>query len=148
MNCFNEQLIQTYIDGETSATQNNAIEMHLANCNTCSLKLKEQKELVNLFMKNMNTGIQSNPTIPILKLPEPKIKSKYPKTKEIIYSLSAACILAFVFLITKQPKSIQQENIIYQSFEFEYDANKTIIDQELIINIVDPEGNVNQYYLD
>jgi hypothetical protein len=35
-----------------------------------------------------------------------------------------------------------------QLVENEYDANRTISEQELIIEIIDPEGNLTEYFLE
>jgi predicted anti-sigma-YlaC factor YlaD len=145
MKCFSNELIQHYIDGEISEKQALNIENHIIECRSCANKIAQQRSL-SIELKNsiniLSTGIVEIPTFTPQSIPT---KKQYYLTKKIIYALSAACVLAFLFFRTPKTKNTQNDALIIYQIDMDFDANKPITDQDFIINIVDPEGNVSEF---
>ncbi len=77
--------------------------------------------------------------------PPQKIFNKH-KIKRILYYVSAACVLMLVFFMFQtQEQSSESNTIFLYNFDGEYDANRTISQQELILNVIDAHGKVTEY---
>lgn len=148
MSCIREETIQKYIDGETTARENSIIERHLSICEICKNKVENQRRLA-FGLKNAIHLLENDATeIPIIS-PTLKIKNPISTGKKIIYfSAVAASLLLFALVISRQENApIQDDLIITAAFEDEYDANRTISQQSLVLNIIDSEGNVTEIIL-
>lgn len=143
MNCIDNIDLQRYIDSECSAEELVRMEQHLMVCDSCKAvhtQQLEQARLIKFAIQDL-----SNHTIQI---PEFKPKSRFSFHKienKIIYGLSAACLLLFVLLFVDNKPNMMQEQFIMNSQE--YDSNKPVTDQPLIIKFIDPDGNQSEVYL-
>lgn len=147
MICIKNEIIQKYIDGETSPEELTLIENHLKSCSSCAQKIEHQKKLA-IGIKNVLNEL-SDEIIKIPKFSAPKPKTKGNIKRRIIYTLSAACILFFVLIITKKKApETRKEVTIIQSFEWEVDANQPVTNQQLSINVIDGDGNLTEYFID
>ena len=145
MNCIDSIYLQKYIDNECSENEKAFVEKHLNECNVCSAQYQKQVEENARIKSALNTlNIRSQGT-PVFKKPTHKTKS-YRIKKYIIYSLSAACLLLFVLLfVDKKPDNTQNQLVFTNNQEF--DSNKPITEQPLMISIVDADGNCSEFYL-
>lgn len=146
MKCIHDELIQKYIDGEATLEEKAFIDEHISACEKCVEKL-EHKQGLSIKMKAAINLLSNNQTdIPEFIQSIPLKKGKSIKLKRYIYSLSAACILILFFLFLYhgqdrvQTESLQV-NIIYD-LESEYDANLPPSEQEMVIQILDPDGKL------
>ena len=143
MNCFNEDLIQRYIDNEVSESEKQIIEEHIKVCNTCALKLKEQKNLSSFVLDEINSIYIENKTIPKINIEQNE--AKVIKLKDFIISLSVACtIIIGLFFFTNYNDNETNNSSIVQNIEFDIDANKIITEQDMIITVVGPDGEVSE----
>jgi predicted anti-sigma-YlaC factor YlaD len=146
MNCINSEIIQKYIDGETSPKDISVIEKHIAECEKCAAAVNNQRLLSTGIKNAMNLLVTEKPEIPTFVASEGRPKKRYITTKRIIYSLSAACVLFVVFIVVhkKEPK-VQEQITIINSFGTDYDANRPVAQQEMVIKVIDSEGKVTEY---
>lgn len=144
MKCFSNELIQHYIDGEISGEQALNIKNHCAECSSCFNKIAQQRSLSIELKKSINILSSEIVEIPTFTPQSTRTKKQYYLTKKIIYALTAACVLAFLFFRTNKTKNTQNNPLILYQMDMDFDANKPITDQDYIINIVDPEGNVSE----
>lgn len=144
MNCLSKTTIQQYIDNECSVSEKTTIETHLSQCDTCKLGYNRQLEQSRIVINNLSTLSTNNIIIPPFVKPVKTKQRKFKKT--IIYSLTAACILLFVLIFVDKIKPNTQ-NQLFISSNGEYDSNKPITEQALMISIVDPAGNRSEFYL-
>jgi hypothetical protein len=148
MSCIKNTIIQAYIDGELTPKEVSLIEKHLINCEKCTIKVKERQKLVLRIKEAGNILVGDQHQIPKLIITSKPIKKHLITRQRIIYSISAACILIFIFImfITKESENINQRTIIY-SLVPDVDANRPITKQQMIINVIDFNGNVSQFYI-
>lgn len=132
MDCFEEGLIQTYIDGEIAKEEKRLIENHLKNCEACQSRLEEQKArkssvltAINLLAESAGKN-ENTYDIKVRKLP----------LKRVLYAITAASILliGFAFFKNFNKTQIYQPDIYYE-LDWSVDANKPITDQEFMINM-------------
>jgi predicted anti-sigma-YlaC factor YlaD len=149
MSCINDNIIQKYVDGETTPKEVALIEKHIANCEKCAVKVENQQRLATGVKKAINLLAENTIEIPeIVTTPGPSEK-RLLIGKRLIYIISAACILLFVLFITQDKEhGIENEEFIIYSLDWEYDANRTISQQQMVINILDLEGNVTEYLIE
>lgn len=144
MNCIDKISIQKYIDKECSADEKAAIENHLAECDSCQADYKHQLSNSKKIKDSLNQLSVENIPIPAF---QKKTRNKIRKLEnQIIYGLSAACLLLFVLLfVDKKPDNTQNQLVFTNNQEF--DSNKPITEQSLVISIVDADGNRSELYL-
>ena len=71
----------------------------------------------------------------------PNINTKRRNIKRYIYAASVACMFFLIFLLI--PKKEQEKNIVFlYNIAGEFDANKTISQQEMVLTIIDSDGNI------
>jgi predicted anti-sigma-YlaC factor YlaD len=148
MSCIKNDIIQKYIDGEATPKEVALIKKHIVNCEKCAVKVDNQQRLVAGIKKAINLLTVESKVIPKLVISPNYIKRRFLTRKRFIYSISAACILmfVFVFLHKKKPENHNQITIVY-SLEPVVDANLPITKQQLVINVIDSKGNVTEYYI-
>lgn len=149
MSCIKEEMIQKYIDKETTAIENSIIEKHHSNCETCLKKVESQRRLAFGLKKAIHLLEKDMFEIPIMIKPIPNLKRTVSLRKRIIYLsiASASILLMALFINQKENVTIPEYILITTSFSNEYDANKTLSQQPMILNIVDLEGNVTEIFL-
>ncbi len=149
MICIKAELIQKYIDKETTVQESLFIEEHLKHCETCRQKVEARRKLAKFVVNSVNNLVQNHESVPAF-VPVRKIPgSRFWIKKRIIYGLSAACVLLLVmFTIIRTRNSEPWHVNIVNTIGPEVDANKPITQQEMIINIIDQEGNVTELKLE
>ncbi|MFA5417312.1 MAG: zf-HC2 domain-containing protein [Bacteroidales bacterium] len=149
MNCISDELIQKYVDEETTLPEETLIQEHLLGCAACAYKLEIQKTLASGVKRALHLLENTEVEIPEFKWPNQRKRIINHKFKRVIYSVSAACILVLVFFVFQTQKESTETKAFFQyNFESEYDANRTISQQELIINVIDAEGKVTEFQLE
>ena len=149
MKCISDELIQKFTDGETNPKENAVIRSHLAHCNSCTKKVELRKELsagvkraVNLLAK------EGAPSLAPVFEKETPIK-KAVSTRKIFYGIAAACaIIAILVFVPFGNNSVKQGSLIFENVQRDYDANKTFTQQEMVIQITDPQGTVNEFIIE
>ncbi len=138
MKCFNEEIIQRYIDGETSVKENDVIEKHLAACDECAQKVKEAKEKAE-NIKHLIISMDVEPVgVPAFDYPKRRKISKH-HPKRWLYVASIACVLVFAILYINRNEKDQEYYLSYE-FESEFNANLPISEQDMTVRIYDSNG--------
>lgn len=144
MKCISEELIQKYIDNETSDKEVVYINNHLSVCVKCAEKIEKYRESASNIKQLVNLLDEKEIKIPEFKKPVLQKKMINPKLKKIIYFSAAACILIF-FLILSQKQKNDVEIIYSYDLESEYNANLPLSEQEMVIEIIDSKGKLIKY---
>lgn len=143
MNCIDQIILQRYIDNECSANEKAAIEEHLKECSSCREKFEEQLHQC-LFIKQVISELtDEHVLIPTFEIPQRQKKLKI--RSEIIYAISAACIILFMLIVDKNQNTNHCKSIFSNTYEF--DSNQPITKQAFVINYVDAEGNQSEFYI-
>ncbi|WP_430811221.1 MULTISPECIES: anti-sigma factor family protein [unclassified Carboxylicivirga] len=142
MKCFDEAIIQTYIDKECSAEEEEAVRAHLQTCAVCSTSvehyLKRSQQIKNLLNSPL-TQQREAPAMP------PFVKPKAPKRilRQGIKWFSAVASIVVILLALnhfhKAPNAY--DYFLYQTIDFKVDANKPISQQDFTMQLIDPHGN-------
>jgi predicted anti-sigma-YlaC factor YlaD len=147
MKCIEQQQLQQYIDGECAVAKKAAFEKHLSECDNCIQKLNNMTKLsanAKQAIGSLNRNITEIPTFNYTKTQKKQSKIKY-----IIYSLSAACIIFFIFIfVDKKQEPCTEAYSIVQSITWEADANQPFVNQNFAIEINDGKGNNTIIYLE
>jgi hypothetical protein len=156
MNCIKKSVIQKYLDGEIPNDEIIRIESHLKKCKECSEKVEQQRirnGLINDMMNNLTDKEVVRPPLSLLFNPMLQVvdsadqndfKSGWSSRKRLLYGLCGACaVLLFLIyplriLFDKQKKVIQIQEVIR-----DVDANRPLTDQETVVTVIDPDGNVS-----
>ncbi|HOO84237.1 MAG TPA: zf-HC2 domain-containing protein [Prolixibacteraceae bacterium] len=147
MKCISNKTIQKYIDNEISASKKSSIEKHLSECKICSEKMNNMKSLSVNAKQAIGSLNINNIEIPTFNYS--KAQNKQRKIKYIIYSLSAACIIFFIFIfVDKKQEPCTETYSIVQSITWEADANQPFTNQNFAIEINDGKGNNTIIYLE
>lgn len=147
MTCISNKRIQKYIDDEISTTEKKAIEKHLSACEVCSEKMNDIKSLSVNAKQAVGSLNLNNIEIPTFNYS--KAQNYQRKIKYIIYSLSAACIIFFIFIfVDKKQEPCTETHSIVQSITWEADANQPFTNQNFAIEINDGKGNNTIIYLE
>lgn len=149
MRCIDSNLIQKYIDEELTPEEAVLIEGHIKYCKACKAKISKQRKLATHVKGTLNLLTEEPIDIPEFEIPQNREKMQVLRSRRLIYGVAAACI-AVLLLIIFQNKDTAVENneYIMQIVEYDYDANRSLSDQELIIELIDPEGNLSEYFLE
>jgi predicted anti-sigma-YlaC factor YlaD len=147
MKCIDDEVIQKYIDGETNSRETAEIEKHLANCSPCAQNIEEQRAFADA-VKNRIENWSSQPVV----VPEfvatvvPKRKLNV-KIRHYIYAASAACAALLLFFLISEHNGKNRENEIQLIYTFvgDFDANRTISQQEMTIIVIDANGKIVEY---
>ena len=149
MKCINEELIQKYIDGETSRQETDLVENHIKACSECANRIAQQRALIAKVKGAIGLLSESSDVVPELVLHPGENKRKWLSVNKFTALLAAACILLFVVLLTKKDKTTQEEIFLTEScFVGELDANRTAAQQELTITVISPEGRVSEHIVE
>lgn len=147
MSCINKIQIQQYIDNELSGNEKARIEQHISVCTNCSSLLNRQQQRIQKTKQALNTLVPEEITVPVFtSAAKTAIVRTLSLRKKVIYSVSAACMALMVAGVcyTLQDKKTDKMYIV-NSVGTEVNANLPVSQQEMIINVVDPEGNVTEY---
>ena len=146
MNCIKDKTIQRYIDAESSPEEVVRIEKHMATCEKCAQKVDYHKKRAVFIKSVINLLSEGDPEMRKMTLPSDTAKKTPYTGKRYIYSIAAACILLIV-LFTYHDKRTEYpyETTIVNNLDWEIDANRTITQQKLVLQVIDPEGNIIEY---
>lgn len=149
MTCIKPELIQKYIDRETTAHESLFIEEHLKNCATCRQKVEARRNLAQLVVNTVNNLVKEHESVPAF-VPVRKIPGgRFWDKRRIIYGLSAACVLLLIMVTVIRTRTRERWHVnIVNTIGPDVDANKPITKQDMIINIIDQEGNVTELKLE
>lgn len=144
MKCISDEIIQKFIDNETSTQEEAFVRSHISVCERCAERVKQIEQAASRIKKIMhfanNTDVEVPGFIEPLDL-NYRIRNKY---KKILYAASAACLVVFLLIVfIKRERPIEY----YYSYEVEneFDANLPITEQEMVIHIIDSEGEHTSY---
>jgi len=146
MSCIHDDIIQKYIDGETNPEEVTLVENHIATCKKCALKIENQRRLATSVKEAINLLAKDSIEIPEFAIPSRRIKKPSLTIKRFSCIIAAACILLFVIVITNKKEMKSQVGIVYDTdFAMDIDANRSISQFPLVINIIDADGNIYEY---
>lgn len=148
MSCIKKAAIQRYIDGESTLSETVRIERHLADCEICSVKVEHQRKLASGFRKALGLLSQESKGIPMINVPDNPAGKRLFTVRRLVYTVAAACIILFVVIISqkKEPENQVEIIMIEPCFATEFDANLPVSQQQMIITIIDSEGNKTEYF--
>jgi len=148
MKCINDELIQKYIDGEASVREVGRIEKHIANCSLCAQKVEEQRTFAGAVKRNINNMGRRPVIIPEFIAPVTSIRRINIKT--YLYAVSAACVIFLVIFLfhdhnKNESKNDNKEIRMIYGLEGDYDSNRTVSQQEMVIMMIDSNGKITEY---
>jgi len=148
MSCIHDDIIQKYIDGETNPEEVILIENHIATCKNCGLKIENQRKLAASVKKAINLLAKDAVEIPEFTISSKHIKTPSLTIKRFSYIIGAASILLFVIVITnKREMKSQVEITLETGFAMDIDANRPVSQFPLVMNIIDADGNIYEYFI-
>lgn len=149
MRCIDSDLIQKYIDEEVTPEEVVLIEGHIKHCKACTEKISNQLKLVTRVKDTINLLTEETVDIPEFEIPQSHKKRHAITSRRLIYSVAAACIIISLLIFFQNKETVDENNEYFmQLVEYEYDANRTLSEQKLIIEIIDPEGDLSEYLLE
>ncbi len=141
MRCINDQLIQKYIDKESSEKENSFVQGHITTCSECAEKVEERRYTVNHIKQLIGSLETKDIQVPIFQEPEYQRKTLSIHLKKVSYAVAAACLLILFFVFRQKPQDDIQIMYAYE-IDSEYDANLPLSEQEMVIEIIDSEGKL------
>jgi len=149
MKCISEELIQKYIDGETSVKENVQIGEHLIVCKDCLHNINEAEVFAKNVKNAFNSLAEREVVIPEFKLHQAKTTQKRRLQKQMYYYISVASVILFALGILHFNKVDDKNELFFMhQFESEYDANLPVIDQEMVITLINPEGKTEEWFVE
>jgi anti-sigma factor RsiW len=147
MRCLDDVLIQKYVDCETSLKENSIIRKHISVCPECGEKIETAKQFTLQVKEALQSIQEEEPEIPVLNLPERIEDRKAFKLRSALYGLSAASLFVAALVFSLNQKDVSEEEL-YLLFNhgWEYDANRTISEQDMTMGIIDNDGNFREYF--
>ena len=147
MICFKTEIIQKYIDGEISPEEAALVEEHISDCEKCAAAVEQQKRLSDGIKKAINLLAIDKKEIPAFIAPAGHLKKPFKTIKRAAFYISAACILLLILVILpkKEPENKHQISIIH-SIGPEVDANRPVTKQEIVIYVIDENGNITEHH--
>jgi predicted anti-sigma-YlaC factor YlaD len=148
MSCIKKAAIQKYIDRECAPSNAARIEKHIADCKSCSARVDHQRKVASGVKKAMSLLSQENKGIPSINVPDNPTRKRLITVRRLAYTVAAACIILFVIIISQKREPLNQAEIIMiePGFATEFDANLPVSQQQMIITIIDSEGNKTEYF--
>ena len=146
MKCISKELIQKYIDRETSADEDYYINNHCLVCHKCVDKIETMRQKAHYIKQLIGATTLTHTEIPAFS--NPKIHQKVFSTgfRKSICILSAACILfLFLFLFQKNENENKIEMVYLYDLAGEFNANLPVSEQEMDYNIIDLEHKPASY---
>ena len=148
MICINDEIIQKYIDGETTQSEASLVENHIVSCNKCMIQIENQRRLSTNVKRAVNLLSKDSIEVPKFEIPSKAINKHLLTPKRLYYIIAAACILLFVIVITQKKEIISDDEIkIDIGSIMDVDANRTVSQLPLVISIIDSKGNISEYII-
>ena len=107
MKCFNEDLLQSYIDCEVPEHIEEEIKGHIAECSDCANKVSSLKEQIS-FLKGYLYRLDP----PNISIPDFRYTKKRKKLSWVKYTSVAAAILLVIFMIFNPLRSKDTGNYV------------------------------------
>lgn len=144
MTCIKDELIQKYIDRECSVKEEAIVKNHLQSCNKCVEKIEQKRHEANRIKQLITLLNAEDIKIPNFTKPAHKNKRISMPVKRLIYTASAACIIALFFVLRQQ--SNNDITLVYSyDVDGEYNANLPLSEQDMVIEIIDSEGKLIKF---
>ena len=148
MSCNNDDIIQKYIDGETTPEEVILIEEHIASCNECNARIENQRRLATGIKKAINLLAKDTIEIPEFLIPAKNIKKHSLTAKRLYYIIAAASVLLFVIVFTQKMRMKNNDEIkIEIGSVIDVDANRPLSQLPLVISTIDSKGNITEYFI-
>jgi hypothetical protein len=144
MKCISDEIIQKFIDKETSAKENFFVQNHLPTCSKCAKKVEESRYSTNHIKKLIGSLNKNEIQVPLFKEPEKQKRTLSIRFNKVFYAASAACLVIFFLVFQQKPKD-EIEFVYSYDVDSEYNANLPLSEQEMVIEIIDSEGNLLKY---
>jgi len=145
MNCFNEEEIQKYIDGELSEEQQSSMNKHIATCKSCKDNIRSQKNISNIITQELNSLISDDISIPNIEIITKR--KNIVNIRRIVYTVSAASLIFVLWLFLPNSTKTEQNQIVTIQ-EVNQNINREILEPDFLITVVSPDGKVTEYYLE
>ncbi len=146
MSCIDDELIQKFIDEEATAQEVKLINQHISACRVCAEKIDQQKKLAVRIRKTIDLLVEDEIELPKFNYPAQNNRPVNTIVRRFLYVLSAACVLFFAIWVSDNGQQKEKEEVVfYYNVDWEFDANKPVSDQQMIINVIDADGNVLEY---
>lgn len=147
MKCIKDELIQKYIDGEVSDKEIARIEKHVKSCSLCAQRIVDQRMLAESIRNAINRLNPDPHKVPQIHPTIARYEKPALSLRRIAYVAAAACLFLTIMFFSLKKKPDQQDVfLMVPDFAGDVDANRPISKQSLIIQIIDPEGNVYEYF--
>jgi len=152
MTCFKDDILQKYLDKETSFDENLTMDEHLNHCTDCAKRMEQllvramriKKLIHSLGDENKEESIKPLPLVFAGKKAIIHTKNGWNPLKRLFFGVGAACLLALIFIYTPKAYPEKSQNVLLMQQDFvEIDANKPYSEQETTITVIDPDGNVS-----
>ena len=149
MTCIEIDMIQKYIDEEANLEEVALIENHIKQCKACEAKIEIQLKLATRIKKTIDLLTEEAIDMPEFVKPSVHKTRHLVTTRRLVYSVAAACIFLFFLIIFQNKESaVDKIEYIMQLVNYDYNANRTLLEQQMVIEIFDPEGNVSEYFFE
>lgn len=149
MSCISDDFIQKYVDGEASPDELEFIEQHLLSCENCAAKIDDRRKLASSIKAAINSRAEGPIEIPAFESKQNKPPKQIITTRRVIYSIAAACIIIFMLVNTRNKEHKTDDGMpAMPCSDWEYDANKTVSQQDMVIQFVDAKGIVIEYIIE
>jgi hypothetical protein len=147
MKCIDNELIQRFIDCETTHNESTEIKKHLAECADCVERVEGQRSFSSAIKMEIETLGKYPQACPDFIKPAPKKEIK--KQRFLFYKIAAAAAcISFVFYFF-QPKQTPEQHDEYLMCYVEkngyFDANKLYSQQKMDVVVIDGDGVVKVF---
>ena len=148
MKHLDSELIQKYIDNEVSQEETAYIDEHLLSCAVCRNAVDEQRKLAAEIRNAINLLNEEVVEIPVFSRPMKEQKKNRVMLRWSLCTASAACILFFMIFMLKPEKDTPVDAAAsFLHTENEVDANRSILQQDIVVKMTDSEGNIAEFNL-
>lgn len=160
MTCIKDDMLQKYLDRESSIDENLRMDEHLNHCTVCAkrleqlqiranrikdliLSMEEEMDEVKRPLPNLFEGRTSISASQDIHRIEPS-ENGWKPLKRVFLGIGVACALALVFILTPKAYPEKSQDVLLMQQEFvEIDANRPYSEQETTITVIDTDGNAS-----
>jgi hypothetical protein len=147
MSCIKDDSLQRYMDGESDKKEISHISRHVENCSFCRERLKINQTRADAIKSTLNRVIPEIVETPLFVISTvPSFKNSTP-VRVLFFDLAAACIIFLTFFLL--PKNAYQKSddiFILPGFASDVDANRPASEQDMVMQIVDADGHVSEFF--
>lgn len=142
MKCIKDELIQRYLDGEVSSQEREMVQSHIRTCEKCACRIEEQQVFIVHLKKQLRPSFRQPIEIPPFAMSKVNKHCFLTNKKYILYATSVACILLLLLLFVHPRKKDAAEFQPLFLLESDFDANKPVSQQDMMIYLIDSEGRI------